>query len=107
VTLSYPTSQSLRLSWPSGSTLDFHHIFLRHNCACACVPACVHPTTGEPIVDPALIDPAIQPLSASIVVDGDTVESSSVDTRFVLAVTWSDQHSSVYTSSWSRRGRVG
>jgi DUF971 family protein len=69
------SDRSLTLDWGDGTSSDFHHIWLRDNCACA---ECKHPDAWERVLDNVELDLEVRP------------ESVAFDKS--LEITWEDGH---------------
>ena len=77
----------LTVTWDDGHRGEFHHRWLRDNCACS---ACRHPQTGERLLDTFALDPDVAPV-------GLTVSDRSI------LVDWTDGHASELDLAWLRR----
>jgi DUF971 family protein len=81
---------SVAVTWDDGGApAEFHHLWLRDNCACA---ACRHPDTWERTLDTFSLPLDLAP--ASVDVAGD-----------VLVIEWPDGHVSRYAGDWLRAYR--
>lgn len=72
----------------AGDSLDFHYMWLRHECASS-----QHPKTGERTLDPVEIDPDIAPVDASV-----QDRANGQD----LVVVWPEGLTSRYDLEWLR-----
>ena len=119
--------QRLELQWDDGTRGHFDHTWLRDNCQC---PACLHPTSGQKLIDTHSIPLGIQPAgvhvdaeSTTVIVDwdGDAEPLSHLSSRPGRAAAGGrrggSEHRSVFHSAWlkaqhdgstgARRGSVG
>jgi ATP-binding protein involved in chromosome partitioning len=67
----------LRIDWQDGHRSEYLPLFLRLACRCA---ACIDEMSGEPRLDPNLVDPEVYPAAIKYVV------------RYALQFDWSDGH---------------
>jgi gamma-butyrobetaine hydroxylase len=80
------SDRRVTITWEDGHRAEFPHLWLRDNCSCR---ECVHPQTGERVLDTFGIDPDIRPAS---------VAKSSTS----LSIDWVDGHHSELSLSWLR-----
>lgn len=79
----------LRIAWEDGATTEHTPWDLRIACPCA---ACVDELTGEPLLDPAGIDPGVYPMAIHYV------------GRYALQFMWSDGHQTgIYPFAYLRQ----
>ena len=80
-------SDQVSLEW---NDAKFSALWLRDNCPC---DECVHPQTGERVLDTFALDPGVEPVAVEAGAD-------------VLSVDWSDGHHSEYRMAWLRERRA-
>ncbi len=79
-------SRALEISWPDGTTSQFHYVWLRDNCQ-----QLQHASTRHRLVETSSIPPGIEPASALIGEDGG------------LHIVWdTDGHESSWSQEWLR-----
>jgi gamma-butyrobetaine hydroxylase len=74
------------ITWDDGHRAQFPNIWLRDNCPC---PECLHPQTGERVLDTFGLDPEVHPATVA--------ERSGV-----LSIEWIDGHHTELAMRWLR-----
>ena len=77
-------TRHVTIVWDDGRRAEFPSFWLRDNCPCV---ECLHPQTGERVLDTFGLDPDVRP-------------SSLAESTGVLSIDWSDGHRSEFAMSW-------
>ena len=77
-------TRHVMIVWDDEHSAEFPSFWLRDNCPCV---ECLHPQTGERVLDTFGLDPDVRP-------------SSLAESTGVLSIDWSDGHRSEFAMSW-------